>query len=266
MSLADRPYIDLRDVSKSFDGAQTFAVADVSLPVDRGSFVALVGTTGSGKSTLLKMINRLVVPDAGKVTIDGEDIVDADAPALRRRIGYVFQSGGLFPHMTVAENIGITATLLGWQARDIATRIEELLDLVELPRRYAQRNPQTLSGGERQRVAIARALAVRPSIVLMDEPLGALDAVTRDTVGTAYRTLHDKLGLTTIMVTHDMQEAVLLADHIAVMKSGRLLAYDTPRALMAAPSDSEVAALIGMPRRWAERIQQMTDRDGGPLT
>jgi osmoprotectant transport system ATP-binding protein len=261
--MADRPCIDIRNVSKSFDGGRTFAVDDVSLRISKGWLVALVGTTGSGKTTILKMINRLVVPDSGDVTVDGENVGAADAPALRRRIGYVFQNGGLFPHMTVAENIGVTATLLGWRVSDIAPRVNELLDLVELPKAYARRDPQTLSGGERQRVAIARALAVRPSIVLLDEPLGALDAVTRNSIGSAYRALHDKLGLTTIMVTHDMQEAVLLADRIAVMKGGRLLAYDVPKALMEASVDSDVAALMAMPRRWAGRIQHMLDGDDG---
>jgi osmoprotectant transport system ATP-binding protein len=260
--MADRPCIDIRNVSKSFDSGRTFAVADVNLRIERGLLVALVGTTGSGKTTILKMINRLVVPDSGDVTVDGEDVAAVDAPTLRRRIGYVFQNGGLFPHMTVAENIGVTATLLGWRAPEITARVDELLDLVELPKSYAPREPQTLSGGERQRAAIARAIAVRPSIVLLDEPFGALDAVTRDSIGTAYRALHDKLGLTTIMVTHDMQEAVLLADRIAVMKAGRLLAYDVPKALISAPADPDVAALMSMPKRWAERIQHMLDGNG----
>jgi osmoprotectant transport system ATP-binding protein len=170
------------------------------------------------------------------------------------RIGYVFQGIGLFPHMSVGENIGITPQLLGWPAEEITARIGELLDLVELPRSYVSRLPAALSGGQRQRAAVARAIAARPRIVLMDEPFGALDPITRDSVGSAYRALHDKLGLTTLMVTHDVQEAVLLADRIAVMKSGRLLAHDTPQALMSA-SDPDVAALMAMPKRQAERIR-----------
>jgi osmoprotectant transport system ATP-binding protein len=246
--------IEIDKVRKTFDGGRTFAVADVTLSVEAGVFLAVVGSSGSGKTTMLKFINRLIEPDGGEIRIDGAAVATADAPALRRRIGYVFQGIGLFPHMSVGENIGITPQLLGWPAEEITVRIGELLDLVELPRSYASRLPAALSGGQRQRAAVARAIAARPRIVLMDEPFGALDPITRDSVGSAYRALHDKLGLTTLMVTHDVQEAVLLADRIAVMKSGRLLAHDTPQALMSAVNP-EVAALMAMPKRQAERIR-----------
>jgi osmoprotectant transport system ATP-binding protein len=254
------PSIELDKVRKSFDGGRTFAVRDASFRVQSRSFLALLGATGSGKTTMLKFINRLIRPDSGTVKIDGEDVAAADATQLRRRVGYVFQGAALFPNMSVGENIGITPQLLGWEPAGIAERVDELLDLVELPRRYCSRDPATLSGGERQRVAIARSIAARPRIVLMDEPFGALDPVTRDAVGAAYRKLHDQLALTTIMVTHDVQEALLLADRIAVMKTGEVLVDDTPQALMTAADNPDVADLMAMPRRWAERIRVIVDK------
>ncbi len=260
------PAIEIDRVRKSFDGGRSVAVDDVSLRVEAGSFVALVGASGSGKTTTLKLVNRLIEPDGGEIRVEGAAVTMVDAPTLRRRIGYVFQGVGLFPHMSVAENIGITPQLLGWSQPDVAMRTAEVLDLVGLPRTYLDRLPDALSGGERQRVGVARAIAARPGIVLMDEPFGALDPVTRDTLGTAYRELHKRLGLTTLMVTHDVQEAVLLADRIAVMGAGRLVAYDTPRALMAATASPEAAALMAMPRRQAERVRQVLggqSPDGG---
>src|SRR5262249_28124155 len=166
---------------------------------------------------------------------------------------------GLFPHMSVAENIAITPQLLGWARAEIAARVEELLELVGLPRSYAPRSPAALSGGEQQRVGVARAIAARPRIVLMDEPFGALDPITRDAVGSAYRSLHHRLGLTPIMVTHDVQEAMLMADRIAVMSGGRILADDTPRALILNQVDAEVRDLMAMPKRQAERIRALID-------
>ena len=193
-----------------------------------GEFLAIVGGSGSGKTTLLRMANRLIDADSGDIRIEGEDVRAADPVALRRRIGYVFQSGALFPHMSVAANIGITPKLLDEAAAEIASRVDELLDLVRLDRaQYRDRFPHELSGGQRQRVGVARALAARPKIVLMDEPFGALDPLTRDALGDDYRALHTRLGLTTVMITHDMTEAILLADRIAVMRGGRLLAQGT---------------------------------------
>ena len=259
------PSIEIDSASKSFDGGRTFVVCRASLRVTSRSLLALLGATGSGKTTLLKFINRLIHPDGGTVKIDGDDVATADAPQLRRKIGYVFQGAALFPHMSVEENIGITPRLLGWQPASIAQRVKELLDLVELPQHYCSRDPATLSGGERQRVAIARSIAARPRIVLMDEPFGALDPVTRDAVGAAYRKLHDQLGLTTIMVTHDVQEALLLADRIAVMKAGEVLVNDTPQALMTASDIPDVADLMAMPKRWAERISTIVDKGDEPF-
>jgi len=256
------PLIAFTHVGKSFDGGRVKAVDDVSLEVAGGQFLAIVGGSGSGKTTLLRLANRLIDADAGHITIDGADARASDPVALRRRIGYVFQSGGLFPHMSVAANIGITPKLLGTQATEIAFRVDELLDLVRLDRaQYRDRFPHELSGGQRQRVGVARALAARPKIVLMDEPFGALDPLTRDALGDDYRALHDRLGLTTIMITHDMTEAILLADRIAVMRGGRLLAEGTP-AELSASRDAYVGELLRTPRRQAERLKILLPRDG----
>jgi osmoprotectant transport system ATP-binding protein len=260
--MASAPLIELINVTKSFDGERSHALRDASLRIDTGGFIALVGTSGSGKTTALKMINRLVEPDRGQVRFAGEEVASLDAPTLRRRIGYVFQGIGLFPHMTVGENIAITPQLLGWTKADIAARVAELLDLVELPRSYGARFPHALSGGQRQRAGVARAIAARPGVMLMDEPFGALDPVTRDTLGTSYRALHERLGMTTVMVTHDVQEAVLLADRIIVMSAGRIVADDTPGALLSGHASAEVSALMAMPRRQAERISELLQADG----
>jgi osmoprotectant transport system ATP-binding protein len=264
------PLIELDRVSKSFDGGRRFAVHEVSLAVAPESFIAIVGTSGSGKTTVLKMINRLIEPDGGEVRFEGAAVVPGDAPSLRRRIGYVFQEIGLFPHLTVAQNIGITPRLLAWPRRDIEARVAELLDLVELPRHFASRFPRSLSGGERQRAGVARALAARPRVMLMDEPFGALDPITRDTLGFAYRTLHERLGITTLMVTHDVEEAVLLADRIVMMSAGRIIADGTPAALSDNAASPQAAALMAMPRQKAERIRARLGAAGeapsGPLS
>jgi osmoprotectant transport system ATP-binding protein len=250
------------NVAKRFDGGRVVAVDNVSLAVAEGEFLAIVGGSGSGKTTLLRLANRLIEADGGTITVEGEDVRAADPIGLRRRIGYVFQSGGLFPHMSVADNIGITPQLLGWTAQGISARVDELLDLVRLERAsYRDRLPHELSGGQRQRVGVARALAAKPRIVLMDEPFGALDPLTRDALGDDYRELHKKLGLTTVMITHDMTEAILLADRIAVMRSGNLLAQGTP-AELAASGDAYVGELLRTPRRQAERLNEALPRGG----
>ena len=256
--MPDAALISFDHVAKSFDGGggakPVLAVDDVSLGVAAGEFLAIVGSSGSGKTTLLRLANRLIETDHGRITIDGKDVRAADPVDLRRRIGYVFQSGGLFPHMSVAANIGITPKLKGESQTAIAARIDELLDLVRLDRgEFRDRFPHELSGGQRQRVGVARALAAKPKIVLMDEPFGALDPLTRDALGDDYRALHKSLGLTTVMITHDMTEAILLADRIAVMRGGRLLAQGTPPEL-AQSEDAYVVELLRTPRRQAERL------------
>jgi osmoprotectant transport system ATP-binding protein len=255
------PLISFQHVIKRFDGG-VFAVDDVSLDIAEGEFLAIVGGSGSGKTTLLRLANLLIEPSSGTVTVAGENVATIDPIGLRRRIGYVFQSGGLFPHMSVAGNIGITPKLLGTPAAEIAARVDELLDLVRLDRKaHRDRFPHELSGGQRQRVGVARALAAKPRIVLMDEPFGALDPLTRDALGDDYRALHSKLGLTTIMITHDMTEAILLADRVAVMRSGKLLAQGTPTELSRS-TDPYVGELLGTPRRQAERLQILLPKSG----
>jgi osmoprotectant transport system ATP-binding protein len=266
MTAAAPPLIAFAHVGKSFDGGhgaeRVLAVNDVSLEVGAGEFLAIVGGSGSGKTTLLRLANRLIEADSGSITIEGEDVRSVDPIPLRRRIGYVFQSGGLFPHISVAGNIGITPKLLGQPAAEIAARVDELLALVRLDRAlYRDRFPHELSGGQRQRVGVARALAARPKIVLMDEPFGALDPLTRDALGDDYRALHKKLGLTTVMITHDMTEAILLADRIAVMRAGRLLAQGTPPELSDS-GDAYVGELLRTPRRQSERLAVLLPRGG----
>ena len=255
------PAIAFEHVVRTFEGGATRAVDDVSLNIAQGEFLAIVGGSGSGKTTLLRLTNRLIEPDSGTVRVDDKDVAGVDPIGLRRSIGYVFQSGGLFPHMTVAQNIGVTPRLLGEDEAKISARVDELIDLVRLDRaHHRDRFPHELSGGQRQRVGVARALAANPKIVLMDEPFGALDPLTRDALGEDYRNLHRELGLTTVMITHDMAEAVLLADRIAVMHSGHLLAQGTATDL-AKVDDAYVGELLRTPRRQAERLQALLSKD-----
>jgi len=235
--------------------ASITAVADVTLTIGSGEFVALVGASGSGKSTLLKTVNRLVDATSGRVLFAGEDVTARPLPALRRRIGYVFQSIGLLPHMTVAENIAIGPRLAGERLEQ--GRVDQLLALVELDSALATRMPDALSGGQRQRVGVARALAAGPELLLMDEPFGALDPVTRDALGERVRSLHDDLGLTTVMVTHDMAEALLLADRVLVMDKGQIVADETPRALVAGAGGDIAQELVAVPRHQATRLAEL---------
>ncbi len=255
------PIIELNDVSKAYGNAH--ALERVTLSVGEGEFLAIVGPSGSGKTTLLRLINRLAEPTSGEVLVEHQDVRLADPPALRRRIGYVFQGIGLFPHMTVAENIAITPRLIGWSKERRAARAGELLQLVRLePAHYRDRFPAELSGGERQRVGVARALAAEPKIVLMDEPFGALDALNRDAIGRDYRALHMSLGLTTVMITHDLTEAVLLADRVMVVHEGKLIEEGTPQQLMTSPRNAYVRELIETPRRQAARLNALLKGGG----
>jgi osmoprotectant transport system ATP-binding protein len=254
--------IELRDLTKLYGGRRT--VGPLSLTITRGQFVALLGGSGCGKTTTLKMINGLIEPDGGQVVIDGAPAGAEPPHRLRRRIGYVFQEVGLFPHMTVTENIAVGPRLAGWDKPRIATRARELLALVALPGHLGERLPSALSGGQRQRVGMARALAAGPAIMLMDEPFGALDPVTRDDLGRDYRAVHDRLGLTSVMVTHDVMEALLLADRIVVLDKGEVLADGAPSELLADHPDPAVRSLMETPRRQAERVEALirTPRHG----
>ena len=205
---------------------------DVTFTVDPGETVAIVGRSGAGKSTVLKLINRMLEPGAGAVRVDGRDTRAWESTALRRRTGYVLQEVGLFPHMTVARNVGVVPTLSEWAADRIATRTAELLDLVGLPAaEFASRWPDELSGGQRQRVGVARALAADPPIVLMDEPFGSLDPITRTELHQEFRRIQDRVRKTIVLVTHDLREAFALAGRIGVLEAGRLVAYEEPRML-----------------------------------
>lgn len=251
------PSISLRGLSRHYGTVR--AVDSLSLEIPAGTLVALVGLSGSGKSTLLKMINRLVEPDSGTIRIGDESVESVDPHVLRRRIGYVFQNIGLFPHMTIARNIAIGLELAG-EKQGRADRVAELLDLVELPQEIASRMPDQLSGGQQQRVGVARALATRPGLMLMDEPFGALDPVTRDNLTDQYKALHEKLGLTTIIVTHDMAEALYLADRILVMQDGRIKADATPAELLSGNVGEEAEALVAIPRAQAAYLIELSKR------
>jgi osmoprotectant transport system ATP-binding protein len=249
----ENPVIAFEGVGVAYDGAP--AVEDVSMEIPRGAFVAIVGASGSGKTTLLKTINRLRRATAGRVLFEGRDVATLDGAALRRRMGYVMQEGGVFPHLDVAENIAVTPRLLGWPKARISARVRVLLDLLELPQAFSTRRPATLSGGQRQRVAIARAIAAEPPVVLMDEPFGALDPLTRATFGASYRAIHDRLGLTTVMVTHDLPDAALSADIVAAMASGKLLSCGPPAQALAGPA----SAMFETPLRQAQRFVALAD-------
>ncbi|NUP06408.1 MAG: ABC transporter ATP-binding protein [Polyangiaceae bacterium] len=235
--------IELDRVTKRYGDR---AVVDgVSLLVPRGTVLALLGGSGSGKTTTLKMINRLVEPTSGHIRIDGRDTLDVAAHELRRSLGYVIQEIGLFPHMTISENVGVTPRLLGWDQARIDRRVRELLALVELePGEFAERFPAQLSGGQRQRVGIARALAAEPSVMLLDEPFGALDPITRRTLQRMMLRIWRERELTAVVVTHDVKEAMFLGTQIAVMKDGKLLQMGTPDEVTQAPKDDYVRGLL----------------------
>ena len=238
--------ITLEDVGKVYpDG--TVAVRRLSLEIDAGEIVVLIGPSGCGKSTVLRMINRLIEPTSGRVLIDGRDVTTGNPVELRRRIGYVIQIVGLFPHQTVLANVATVPRLLGWERRRVRERAEELLNLVELdPERFATRYPHELSGGQRQRVGVARALAADPVVLLMDEPFSAVDPIARARLQEEFLRLRQKVRKTTIIVTHDLDEAIRLGDRIAVLSDqATLRQYTTPAALLAAPADEFVAAFVG---------------------
>ncbi len=235
--------IEFRDVSLTRPGAAR-ALDHFSLGVESGEVLALVGRSGAGKTTVIKLVNRLLVPDGGAVLVEGRDTSEWDPIALRRRVGYVLQDIGLFPHMTVADNVAVVPGLERWTVERTAARVRELLELVGLPPpQFAARWPDELSGGQRQRVGVARALAADPPVLLMDEPFGALDPMTRAELRAEFRRIQQKLKKTVIIVTHDMAEAFALGDRVGVINAGRLVACDTPAA-MAASTDARVRQLL----------------------
>ena len=236
--------IELSHVSKRFD--EETAVDDISLRVPKGKFCALVGTSGCGKSTTLRMINRLIEHSDGEIILDGQAIEVYDPVKLRRRIGYVIQHTGLFPHWNVARNIGLVPRLLKWSATEVQARVDELMDLLGLPvGEFAHKYPHQLSGGQAQRVGVARALAADPDILLMDEPFGALDPITREKLQDELARLQARLHKTVVFVTHDMDEALKLADHLVVMREGRIVQQGSPMALLQQPADPFVESMLG---------------------
>jgi osmoprotectant transport system ATP-binding protein len=247
--------IELEQVSKTFDGGDRYAVRDVSLRVEPGETLVLLGASGCGKTTTLKMINRLIEPTSGTLRVDGQDVREQDVLALRRSIGYVFQDIGLFPHLTIRENAGMVLRLLGWPAARRDARVDTLMTMVGLaPEAFADRYPRQLSGGQQQRVGIARALAADPAYLLMDEPFGALDAVTREQLQSELERIKGELGKTVVFVTHDLFEAVRLGDRVAVMNGGRLEQVGRPRAMLESPATPFVADLFGHATRQAHRL------------
>lgn len=250
--------IELRNVQKSFDNDSTFAVVDSSFSVERGELLGLIGESGCGKTTTLKMINRLEEPSYGSIYIDNQNVLERNPEELRRNIGYVFQGIGLFPHYSIRENVAAVPTLLDWNAEHIEARCCEILDLVGLPiNDFGDRRPSQLSGGQQQRVGVARALAAEPDVVLMDEPFGALDPITRAELQEEFKRIQRELALTVIMVTHDMIEALLMADRIAVMKKGEILQIGTPRELINSPAHEYVKKIVEMPKRRADNLEKL---------
>jgi osmoprotectant transport system ATP-binding protein len=236
--------IEIDRITKTYDGAD--AVDAVTMTVETGTITVIVGTSGSGKTTLLRMINRLEEPTSGEVRINGESTLTVTPHLLRRRIGYAIQGHGLFPHHSVARNIGAVPELLNWPKDKIRARVDELLDLFAMePAAFRDRYPAELSGGQQQRVGVSRALASRPDLLLMDEPFGALDPITRSRAQADLRRIQQRLGSTIMLVTHDMEEAIQLADRVAVMDAGRLVQYGTPADIIAQPATAFVADMVG---------------------
>ena len=250
--------VEFKDVSKSFPGMSHPALDHVSLKIEEGELVCVLGTSGGGKTTLIKLINRLHDPDAGQVLVEGRDVAQADPVELRRGIGYGIQQTGLFPHMTVAENIACVPEILKWDRARITARVDELLNLVGLdPVEFKDRYPRQLSGGQQQRVGLARALAANPSLMLFDEPFGAIDAITRATLQDELLRIHRGSGKTFIFVTHDIAEALKLGTKVLVLDQGRVQQYGTPREVLESPATPFVRALLES-GGWLERRGYVT--------
>jgi osmoprotectant transport system ATP-binding protein len=239
--------IELLNVTKRYPNQDQAAVENFSMKINPGELIMLVGPSGCGKTTTMKMINRIIEPTGGSITIDGEDVLSLDQNTLRRRIGYVIQQIGLFPHMTIAENVSVVPKLLGWTKEKTAARVEELLTVVELdPKTFLNRYPKQLSGGQQQRVGVARALAADPPVMLMDEPFGATDPITREKLQAEFLRLQKSIGKTIVFVTHDFDEAIKLGDRIAVLgPKSKIEQFDTPAKILANPASAYVSSFIG---------------------
>jgi osmoprotectant transport system ATP-binding protein len=249
--------IRLIHISKTFDGGRSYAVKDLSLEVREGETLVLLGSSGCGKTTTLKMVNRLIEPTDGRIEVGGKDIMAQAPVVLRRRIGYIFQGIGLFPHMTVSQNVELVPRLLGWSVKRRQERMQELLDLVGLPaRNYAERFPDELSGGQQQRVGVARGLAADPDYLLMDEPFGALDALTRESLQQELLALKSNLKKTVIFVTHDIFEALLLGDRIAILHKGNLEQIGSKKEVLTAPATEFVQELFAKPARQLAEVKE----------
>jgi osmoprotectant transport system ATP-binding protein len=236
--------IEFQHISKSYHGKPI--INDLSFTINDGEFIVLIGPSGCGKTTTLKMINRLITMDSGKILINNEDITKKDLTDLRTHIGYVIQQIGLFPNMTVAQNISVVPKLLKWEKEDMDKRVRELLEMVDLPyEEYAHKYPNEMSGGQQQRVGVLRALAARPPVLLMDEPFGALDPITRDTLQEELKDLQQKLNITTVFVTHDMEEAIKLADQIVFMDKGDIIQMDSPEEMLRNPKADIIRQFMG---------------------
>ena len=236
--------IHFEHVTKAFDGQSV--IADLSLHIERGKITVIIGTSGSGKSTVLKMANRLLEHDGGRIVFSGQEIRHFKPEEIRRRMGYVIQSTGLFPHWTVAQNIGTVPQLLGWNKTKISARVDELLSMLNLdPDEYRLRFPHELSGGQQQRIGVARAMAADPEILLMDEPFGALDPVTRASLQTELKRIHRLFGKTILLITHDIDEALLLADHLVLLEGGRIVQQGDPLSILMQPASKKVAEFMG---------------------
>lgn len=237
--------IELQNVSKKFNGAGYNAIDDISLTINEGELITILGSSGCGKTTLLKLVNRLYEPDKGSILLFGEDVQTVDVIKVRRRIGYVIQQVGLFPHMTIEENIATVPNLLKWDKKETISRTDELLSMVGLsPTEYRKRYPSQLSGGQQQRVGLARALAADPKIMLLDEPFGAIDSITRLNLQNELMQIHGGLKKTFLFVTHDIEEAFKLGTRVMVMNEGKVVQFDTPGEIIKAPADDFVASLI----------------------
>ncbi|MFK3937825.1 ABC transporter ATP-binding protein [Alkalihalobacillus sp. NPDC078783] len=237
----------MENVTKTYKGGKK-AVNNVSMDIKKGEFICIIGPSGCGKTTTMKMINRLIEPSNGKIYINDEDLLTQDAVKLRRKIGYVIQQIGLFPHMTIEENITLVPRLLKWTSSKKSKRAEELLSLVDMPKEYLNRYPHELSGGQQQRIGVLRALAANPPLILMDEPFGALDPITRDSLQEEFKRLQRSLDKTIVFVTHDMDEAIKLADRIVIMKDGEIVQMDSPEEILRNPANEFVEDFIGRER------------------